>query len=192
MRSLSVIGSTDMSAAGLMTSFQPLSSSGSNGISTRDRFRACIVRPWVASRQRALTPDAPLRRFLILCLIPRDEHLLPQTEGRRFSTCSSSINRTFQVALLLRGYSTSASCDALSKPTSPRPTRIMLLLHLCSTSLWSAFRPSLRVCWSYLILVRSALPQATTAPCLHFKPLDLLSRSLMFAFVCAQEDFSSF
>jgi hypothetical protein len=28
-----------------------------------------------------------------------------------------------------------------------------------------------------------------TAPCLHFKPLDLLSRSLMLNFVCAQEDF---
>jgi hypothetical protein len=37
--------------------------------------------------------------------------------------------------------------------------------------------------------VRSAVLQATTAPCLHFKPLDLLSRSLMFAFVRAQQDF---
>jgi hypothetical protein len=31
-----------------------------------------------------------------------------------------------------------------------------------------------------------------TAPCLHFKPLDLLSRSLMLNFVCAQEDFLFF
>jgi hypothetical protein len=42
-----------------------------------------------------------------------DEHLFPQEERCRFSTCSSSINPTFQVTLLLEGYSTSASCDAL-------------------------------------------------------------------------------
>jgi hypothetical protein len=40
-----------------------------------------------------------------------------------------------------------------------------------------------------LIPVRSAALQSITAPCLHFKPLDLLSRSFMFAFVRAHEDF---
>jgi hypothetical protein len=73
--------------------------------------------------------------------------------------------------------------------TSPRHTRSMLLLLLYATSLWSAYRPSLKVCWSYLIPVRSVVLQATTVPCLHFKPLDLLSRNLMFHFICAQEDF---
>jgi hypothetical protein len=73
--------------------------------------------------------------------------------------------------------------------TSPRPSRRMILLILCSTSLWSAHKPSMKVCWSYLIPVRLAVLQATTMPCLHFKPLDLLFRSLMFDFVCTQEDF---
>jgi hypothetical protein len=49
----------------------------------------------------------------MLRLILRHEHLFPQAEGRSFLTCPSSINPTFQVALLLRGYTTSASCDAL-------------------------------------------------------------------------------
>jgi hypothetical protein len=40
--------------------------------------------------------------------------MFPQAEGRRYSTCSSSINPTFQVALLLGDYSTSVYCDALS------------------------------------------------------------------------------
>jgi hypothetical protein len=52
----------------------------------------------------------------MLCLIQRDEHLFSQVEGRRFLTCSSSINLTFQVSLLLGGYSTSASGDALYLP----------------------------------------------------------------------------
>jgi hypothetical protein len=45
-RSLSAIGSTDTSAAGLMTSFQSSSSSGSSSIFSWD-----IVHPWVATRQ---------------------------------------------------------------------------------------------------------------------------------------------
>jgi hypothetical protein len=65
----------------------------------------------------------------------------------------------------------------------------MLLLQLCLTSFWSAYLPSLKVCWSYLTPVRSAVLQEMTTPCLHFKPLDLLSRSLMFAFVHARKDF---
>jgi hypothetical protein len=78
-------------------------------------------------------------------------------------------------------------CDALFFFTSPRPTGSTLLSRLRSTSLWSTFRPSLKVCWLYLILVRSAVLQAMIAPCLHFKPLDLLSRDLMFAFVRAKQ-----
>jgi hypothetical protein len=54
-----------------------------------------------------------LYTFPMLCLIQRDEHTFSQAEGRRFSTCSLSINPTFQVTLLLGGYSTSASSDAL-------------------------------------------------------------------------------
>jgi hypothetical protein len=80
-------------------------------------------------------------------------------------------------------------CDALFFFTSPRPTGSTLPSRLCSTSLWSAFRLSLKVCWLHLIPVWSAVLQATTAPCLHFKPLDLLSRVLMFAFVRAEENF---
>jgi hypothetical protein len=76
--------------------------------------------------------------------------------------------------------------------TSPRLTRSMPLLRLRSTSLWSAFRPSLKVCWSYLIPVRLVVLQATTKPCLHYKPLDLLFISLMFAFVRSREDFFLF
>jgi hypothetical protein len=49
MRSLSSTRNTDTSAAGLMTSFQSLSSSGSSGISAQDRFCACTMRPWVAT-----------------------------------------------------------------------------------------------------------------------------------------------
>jgi hypothetical protein len=66
----------------------------------------------------------------------------------------------------------------------------MLSLRLRSTSLWLVFRPSLKVCWLHLVPVRSAVFLAALAPCLHFKPLDLLSRDMMFAFVCAGEDFS--
>jgi hypothetical protein len=110
-------------------------------------------------------------------------------EGRRISTCSSSINPTFQIALLLGGYSTSASlCHHLSL-MSPRPTKSMLPSHLFLTSLWSAFRPSLKVCRSYQILVRSVVLQAMAVPCIHFKPQDLLSRSFMFAFIRAWEFF---
>jgi hypothetical protein len=41
--------------------------------------------------------------------IPREEHLFPKEESRRLRILSSSINPTFQVALLLGGYSTIAS-----------------------------------------------------------------------------------
>jgi hypothetical protein len=40
-----------------------------------------------------------------------------------------------------------------------------------------------------MIPVRSVVLLAAMAPCLHFKPVDLLSRDLMFAFVRAQDDF---
>jgi hypothetical protein len=76
--------------------------------------------------------------------------------------------------------------------TSPQPSGSMLPSRLRSTSLWSVFRPSLKVCWLHLIPVRSVVLQAATTPCLHFKPLDLLSRDLMFAFVRAEEGFLFF
>jgi hypothetical protein len=73
--------------------------------------------------------------------------------------------------------------------TSPQPFGSTLPSRLRSTSLWSVFRPSLKVCWLHLIPVRSVVLQAATTPCLHFKPLNLLSRDLMFAFVRAEEGF---
>jgi hypothetical protein len=73
--------------------------------------------------------------------------------------------------------------------TSPLPTGSTLPSRLCSTSRWSAFRPSLKVCWLHPGPVRSVVLLAAMAPCLHFKPLDLLPRDLMFAFVRAQKDF---
>jgi hypothetical protein len=72
--------------------------------------------------------------------------------------------------LTARGLLTSASMRHPLFSTSPRPTGSTLPSHLRLTSLWLAFRPSLNVCWLYLIPVRSAIIQATTAPCLHFKP----------------------
>jgi hypothetical protein len=93
---------------------------------------------------------------------------------------------------LLGGYSTSASVRRPLFFTSPRPTGSTLLSRLRSTSFWSALRPSLKVCWLHLIPIRSAVLQATIAPCLHFKPLNLLSRDLMFAFIHAQDDFLFF
>jgi hypothetical protein len=60
------------------------------------------------------------------------------------------------------------------------------------TTLGSASKPSLKLCWSYLVPVRSVVYPAMTGPCPHFKPLDLLSRSLMFTFIHAQEDFILF
>jgi hypothetical protein len=80
-------------------------------------------------------------------------------------------------------------CDALFFFMSPRPAGSTLPSRLHSTSLWSVFRPSLEVRWLRLTLFRSRILLAVMAPCLHFKPLDLLSRDLMFVFVCAQEDF---
>jgi hypothetical protein len=48
----------------------------------------------------------------MVCLIQRQEHLKAQAEDRRFSVDSSSTKPTLQVVLLLKGYSTSESCDA--------------------------------------------------------------------------------
>jgi hypothetical protein len=115
--------------------------------------------------------------------------LFPKAEGRRLRILSSSINPTFQVALLLGGYSTSASVRRPLSFTSPRPTGSTLLVYLRLTSRWSAFRPSLKVWWLRLILFRSRILLAVMASCLHSKSLDLLSRDLMFVFVCAKRIF---
>jgi hypothetical protein len=157
-------------------------SSPGEGLRTSRRLRRLLLKiygpPDVSVVARCRSTDLPVS--------PSSS---TSAEGRRSRTYSSSINPTFQVALLLGGYSTSASVRCPLFSTSPRPTGSTLPSHLHSISLWSPFRPSLKVCWLHLIPVRSAILQAMTAPCLHLKPLDLLSRDLMYAFIRAQEDF---
>jgi hypothetical protein len=60
VRSLSVSVYADTSAELVMTTFQPLSPSGSGRIFARDRYCAYIVRPWVTTRQRVMAPSAVL------------------------------------------------------------------------------------------------------------------------------------
>jgi hypothetical protein len=146
--------------------------------------------PWVAKRQQDRSPGVNVWRFPLLCLFPKGRTSVSSTEGRRSRIFFLSVNPTSYVALLLGGYSTSASMQRPLFSTLPRLAGSMLPSRLRSTSLWSMYRPSLKVCWLHLIPVRSVVLQATTAPCFHFKPLDLLSKGLMFAFVRAQEDFS--
>jgi hypothetical protein len=47
----------------------------------------------------------------------------------------------------------------------------------------------LKVCWLHLIPVKSGVLLAAMVPCLHFMPLDLLPRDLMFTFVRAKRIF---
>jgi hypothetical protein len=119
----------------------------------------------------------------LFCWFPREEHLFPKVEGCRLQILSSSINPTFQVALLLGGYSTSALVRCPLSFTSPRPTGSVLPVCLRLTSCGSASRPSLKFRWLRLILFRSGILLEVMAPSLHFKPLDLLSRDLMFVFI---------
>jgi hypothetical protein len=92
------------------------------------------------------------------------------------------------VSLLLGGYSMSASCDTLfAYVTSTYQKRASTIppLNLPSVSIgtfvegMTIFPDSGQVGGS----------SNTTAPCLHFKPLDLCSRSLTFDFVCTQKIF---
>jgi hypothetical protein len=118
----------------------------------------------------------------IVLLVSKRRVSISSTEGRR--------SRIFFFEhQLLGGYSTSASLRCPLSFTFPRPTGSMLLVRLRLTSRRSVFRPSLKVRWLRLILFRSRVLLAVVAPCLHSKSLDLLSRHLMFVFVCAQEDF---
>jgi hypothetical protein len=110
-------------------------------------------------------------------------------EGRRFSFSSGASTRPSRLPYCSGATLRVCLCDALFFFTSPRPTGRTLPSRLRSTSLWSAFRPSLKVCWLQLIPVRSAVLQVMTTPSLHLKPLDLFSKDLMFVFVCAQENF---
>jgi hypothetical protein len=155
----------------------------------RDSLYTYTVRPWVGRRQQPKLPAISVWRFPLSCRFPREEHLFPSTEGRRLRIHSLSINPTFQVTLLLGGYSMSASVRRPLCFTSPRPTGSMLLVCLRLTSRWLVFRHPLNVWWLRLILFKSRILLAVMAPCLHFKPLHLLFRDLMFVFICAQEDF---
>jgi hypothetical protein len=147
------------------------------------------MRPWVGRRQQPELPGVPAWKILVVLLVSKRRASVSSAEGHRLRILSSSINLTFQVALLLGGYSTSAfvRCPLSFKPPSPTGSALPVCLRL--TSRRSASRPSLKVRWLRLIMFRSRILLEVVAPCLHFKPLDLLSRDLMFIFVCVQEDF---
>jgi hypothetical protein len=117
------------------------------------------------------------------------QSIIITAEGRRFSFSSGASTRPSRSPYCSGATLRVRLCDALFFFTSPQPTRSTLPSRLRSTSLWSAFRPSLKVCWLHLTPARSTVLQATKAPCLHLKPLYLLSRDLMFAFVHAEEGF---
>jgi hypothetical protein len=130
-----------------------------------------------------------VRRFSLLCRFPREEHMFSQQKviGHGFFLGAST--RPFRSPYCSGATLRVCLCDALFFFMSPRPAGSTLPSRLHSTSLWSVFRPSLEVRWLRLTLFRSRILLAVMAPCLHFKPLDLLSRDLMFVFICAQEDF---
>jgi hypothetical protein len=150
----------------------------------RDRLCTCTVPPWVGRRQQPELPGVSVWRFPLFCRFPREEHLFPQQKvvGHRFFLRAST--RPFRSPYYSGPTLRVRLCDALFFFTSPRPTGSMLPSRLRSTSLWSVFRPSLNVQWLHLTLFRSRILLAVMAPCLHFKPLDLLSRDLMFVFAC--------
>jgi hypothetical protein len=120
---------------------------------------------------------------------PREEHLFPKQKAVGCGYFLRASNRPSRSPYCSGATLRVRLCDAFFFFMSPRPTGSMLPSRLRSTSLWSASRPSLKVCWLHLIPVRLAVLQATTAPCLHSKPLDLHSGDLMFAFVHAEEGF---
>jgi hypothetical protein len=150
-----------------------------------DRLCTYTVRLWVGRRHQPELPGVSVRRFPLLCWFPREEHLFSQQKvvGRGFflraSTQPFRLPYCSGATLRVRLY------DTLFFFTSPRPTGSTLPSCLRSTSLWSVFRPSLKVRWFHLTLFRSRILLAVMAPCLQFKRLDLLSRDLMFVFVCA-------
>jgi hypothetical protein len=138
--------------------------------------------------ERFLAPGIALQRFWIVCLIQWEEHLKAQAEGCRLSVSTSSINPTLQVALLLGGYSMSASCDTLftcvastyQKQASTIPPLDLPLVNI------GTFLEGMMI---FPDSGQFGGSSTTTSPCLHFQPLDLRSRSLTFHFVCAQENF---
>jgi hypothetical protein len=125
----------------------------------------------------------------VVLLVSKRIASVSSAEGHRLLILSSSINPTFQVTLLLGGYSMSVSVRRPLSFRSPRPTGSVLPVCLCLTSRGSASRPPLKVRWLRMILSRSGILLAVMAPCLHIKPLDLLSRDLTFVFVRTLEDF---
>jgi hypothetical protein len=153
-------------------------SSPAVGLRTSRRLRC---RPAVClrtSRRLRCCPTVCLRTSRCLCRRPvvglrtsrrlRHRPLQRKAVGRglilRASTRPSRSPYCSGVTLRVR------LCDALFFFPSPRPTGSTLPSRLRLTSLWSAFRPSLKVCWLHLIPVRPAVLQAMSAPCLHLKP----------------------
>jgi hypothetical protein len=121
---------------------------------------------------RFLAPGTAPQRFWIVSLNQREEHLKAHEKGCRFSVSTSSINPTLLVALLLGGYSTSASCDALFTYTTStyqkRASNIPPLdLPLVSIE---TFLEGMMIFPDFGQVGGSS---TTTTPCLHFKPLDL-------------------
>jgi hypothetical protein len=190
--SLSATRSSGTSTTGLMTPFQTLSFSGGGGISKQGTGSA------PAQCAHGSLGDNKLSCPVFLCVdsrcfvgFPREEHLFPKQKvvGRRFLFRASTrpsrspycLGATLRVRL----------CDTLFSFMSPRPSGSTLPSCLRSISLWSVFQPSLKVLASPNSGQVGVL-QAATTPCLHFKPLDLLSNDLMFAFVRTEEVFFLF
>jgi hypothetical protein len=132
---LSAIGSTDMSVGGLMTSFQSLSSSGGGGISAQGQVLHLHNTP--VGRH---TTTSPYTR----CSSVKIPNAL-SFSNRRASVSSSKrpnvLNFFFKHlpdlpgCLTTRGLLHECVFVTPSFLMSPRPTRSMLLVLLCSTSL---------------------------------------------------------
>jgi hypothetical protein len=94
-RSLSAIGSTDTSAAGLMTCFQSLSFSGGSGISMRGQVLHRHSAPVGHCMTTSLVTRCPHVKIPIALSCSMERASVSQEEGCRFSTLCSSINPTF-------------------------------------------------------------------------------------------------
>jgi hypothetical protein len=77
------------------------------------------------------TSGTTMQRFRMACLTRREEHLKSQAEGRRYPIHSSSIKPTFQVALLLGGYS--MKC-ILRRPPPLRHVDLLEARFICTSA----------------------------------------------------------